>query len=231
MAPTRTAISRNDTTRPAMRPLWSAEVGTSTAAEWRQERNREPVVVYAIELCVHNIHLYVSNVHHMHSLMLMDTYPVDWNSVYCLFAIVSLLLLGGMTWREQSHARSGFSAAACGACSLPHLSADKVSDKTVQFLPCHNRAISVLTREVIWLRFITNTKWVREGDPFCSWIKLRCNIWHIVLCIVVCAKCAAVWEGCVWSCASSCWENVSDAYHPQVTAKGGGGARGGAYNI
>ena len=161
--------------------------------------------------------------------MFTVAYPVDWKTLYCLLGIASLLLLGGMTWREQSHARSGFSAATCGACSLPHLSADKVSDKTVQRLPCHDGAIPVPTREVIWLRFIANTKQVREGDPFCSWIKLRCNIWHIVLCSVVCAKCAAVWEGCVWSCASSCWENVSDAYNPQVTAREGehgGGARG-----
>ena len=167
------------------------------------------------------------------SLMLTEAYPLDWKTSYCLLDIASLLLLavGGVTWREQSHARSGFSAAACGACSLPHLSADKVSDKTVQGLPCHDRAILVLTREVIWLRFITHTKWVREGDPFCSWIKLRCNIWHIVLCIVVCAKCPVVWEGSVWSYDSSCWENVSDAYHPQVTAREGehgGGAGDGA---
>ena len=106
------------------------------------------------------------------------------------------------------------------ACSLPHLGTDKVSDKTVQVPSSYDGAIPVLTREVIWLRFVAHTKQVWEVDPFCSCIKLRCNVWHIVLCTVICTKCAAVWEGCVWSCASSCWENVSDAYHPQVTARG-----------
>ena len=112
----------------------------------------------------------------------------------------------------------------CVVLAFPHLSADKVSDKAVQGLSCHDWTIPVPPREVIWLRLITNTKHVWEVDSCC--IKLRCNIWHIVLVIVICAKCAAVWEGCVWSNVSSYWENVSDAHHPQVTA--GGGAGGGA---
>ena len=103
----------------------------------------------------------------------------------------------------------------------PHLSADKVSDKAVQVPPCHDRTISVLVGEVIRLRLIANTKRVWEVDS--RRIKLRYNIWHIVLSIVVCSECAVVSEGCVWSCVSSCWENVPDAHHPQVTAEGGGG--------
>ena len=93
--------------------------------------------------------LLLSSCVHHNSPLFTVAYPVEWNSSYCLLGIASLLLLEGTTWREQSHARSGFSAAACGACSLPHLSADKVSDKTVQSSPCHDRAIPVLTREVI----------------------------------------------------------------------------------
>ena len=114
----------------------------------------------------------------------------------------------------------------CVVLAFPHLSADKVSDKAVQVTPCHDWTIPVLIREVIWLRLITNSKCVWEVDSFSCCIKLRCNIWHIVLCTVICTKCADVWEGCVWSYVSSCWENVSDAYYPQVTARIGteGGA-------
>ena len=111
----------------------------------------------------------------------------------------------------------------CVVLAFPHLSADKVSDKAVQVTPCHDWTIPVLIREVIWLRLITNTKHVWECDSFSCCIKLRCNIWHIVLIIVVCAKSAVVWEGCVWSCVSSCLENVSDAHHPKVTARGRAG--------
>ena len=98
-----------------------------------------------------------------------------------------------------------------------HLSADKVSDKAVQVPPCYDRTISVLVGKVIWLRLIPNTKRVWEVDS-CH-IKLGCNIRHVVLCIVVCSKCAVVWEGCVWSCVSSCCLNVPDAHHPHVTAE------------
>ena len=133
--------------------------------------------------------------------------------------MASLLLLAiGMTCRrEKTHARSECRAAVCMWCLLsPHLSADKVSDKAVQVPPCHDRTIPVLVGEVIRLRLITNTKRVWEVDS--RHTKLRCNIRHIVLGIVVCVKCVAVWEGCVWSCVSSCWENVYNAHHPQVTA-------------
>ena len=98
----------------------------------------------------------------------------------------------------------------------PHLNADKVSDKAVQVLPCHDRTIPVLVGEVIWLRLVANTKRVRKVDS-CR-IKLGCNIRYIVLGIVICSKCAVVWEDCVCSCVSSCWENIPDAHHPQVTA-------------
>ena len=151
-------------------------------------------------------------------------YPVDWKTSYCLLGMASLLLLAiGMTCRrEKTHARSECRAAVCVWCLLsPHLSADKVSDKAVQGTPCHDRTIPILIGKVIWLRLIANTKRVREDD-YC-FTKLGCNIWHVVLCIVVCSKCAAVWEGCVWSCVSSCWENVPDAHHPQVTIEGWGG--------
>ena len=143
---------------------------------------------------------------------------------YCLLGMASLLLLAiGMTCRrEKTHARSECRAAVCMWCLLsPHLSTDKVSDKAVQVLPCHDRTIPVLVREVIRLRLITNTKRVWKVDS--GHIKLRCNIRYVVPCIIICAKCAAVSEGCVWSCASSCWENVPDAHHPQVTAGSGVG--------
>ena len=97
--------------------------------------------------------LLLSSCVHHNSPVFTVAYPVEWKTSYSLLGIASLLLLAiggaGVTWREQTHARSGFSAAACGACSLPHLSADKVSDKTVQSSPCDDRAIPVLTREVI----------------------------------------------------------------------------------
>ena len=132
----------------------------------------------------------------------------------------------GMTCRrEKIHVTSECRAAVYMWCLLsPHLSADKVSDKAVQVPSWHDRTIPVLVGEVIQLGLIANTKRVWEVDS-CH-IKLGCNIRHIVLCIVVCSKCAAVWEGCVWSCVSSCWENVSDTHHPQVTA-GEGGVGGG----
>ena len=122
---------------------------------------------------------------------------------------------GEDTWSECR-------SAVCMWCLLsPHLSADKVSDKAVQGTPCRDRTIPVLVGEVIWLRLITNTKRVWEVDS--GHIKLGCNIRYVVLGIIICAKCAAVWEGCVWSCASSCWENVPDAHHPHVTAGSGVG--------
>ena len=149
---------------------------------------------------------------------------VDWKTSYCLLGMASLFLLviGMACRREKTHARSECRAAVCMWClPSPHLSADKVSDKAVQVPPCHDRTIPVLVGEVIQLRLIANTKCVWEVDYCC--IKLGCNIRHVVLCIVVCSKCAVVWEGCVWSCVSSCWENVPDAHHPQVTIEGWGG--------
>ena len=170
------------------------------------------------------VHAYTLTSQHSSPMFTVE-YSVDWNSSYCLLetAPLLLLLLFGMTCRrETTHARSECRAAVCMWCLLsPHLSADKVSDKAVQVPPCHDRTIPVLVGEVIRLRLITNTKWVWEVDS-CH-IKLGYNIWHIVLGIVVCSKCAVVWEGCVWICISSCWENVSDAHHPQVTGGEWGG--------
>ena len=151
-------------------------------------------------------------------------YPVDWKTSYCLLGMASLLLLAiGMACRrEKTHARNECTAAVCMWCLLsPHLSADKVSDKAVQVPPYHDRTIPVLVGEVIRLRLIANTKRVWEVDS--RRIKLRYNIRHVVPGIVVCSECVVVWEGCVWSCVSSCWENVPDAHHPQVTIEGWGG--------
>ena len=106
----------------------------------------------------------------------------------------------------------------------PHLSGHKVSDKAVQIFICNDRSITIQIWEVIHLSLVADSKSVWEADSCC--INLGCNIWHVVLCTVICAKCSAVWEGCVWSCVSSSWEDVSDAHHPQVTA--GCGAGGGA---
>ena len=169
------------------------------------------------------VYSHTSHTHH-NSLVVTFMYPVDRKMPYCLLGMASLFLLviGMACRREKTHARSECRAAVCMWCLLsPHLSADKVSDKAVQVPPCHDRTIPVLVGEVIQLRLIANTKRVWEVDS-CR-IKLGCNIRHVVLCIVVCAKCAVVWEGCVWSCVSSCWENVPDAHHPQVTIEGWGG--------
>ena len=166
------------------------------------------------------VHAYTLASQHCSPMFTVE-YPVDWNSSYCLLGMASLLLLAvGTTCRsEKTRARSECRAAVCMWCLLsPHLSADKVSDKAVQVPPRHDRTIPVLVGEVIWLRLVANTKRVWEVDSCRT--KLRCNIWHIVLSIVICAKCAVVWEGCVWSCVSTCWENVSDAHHPQVTVGG-----------
>ena len=152
--------------------------------------------------------------------MFTTTYPVDWKMLYCLLEIASLLFLLGMTCKQQMHA--GNAVLLHVVLALPHLGADKVSDKAVQTPLCHDWTIAILIWEVIWLRLIANTKHVWECDSFSCCIKLRCNIWHVVLIIVICAKCAAVWEGCVWRCVSSCCENVSDAHHPEVTATGAG---------
>ena len=108
----------------------------------------------------------------------------------------------------------------------PHLSADKVSDKAVQVTPCHDWIIPVLVRESFGSETSPTSKVYGKLIPAAS-NSDTIIIWHIVLCTVIWSKCAAVWEDCVWSCVSSCWENVSDAYHPKVTARGGagGGAR------
>ena len=160
------------------------------------------------------VHAYALASHHCSPMFTVE-YPVDWNSSYCLLrrSFLLLLVIGTTCRREKTHARSECRAPVCMWCLLsPH---HKVSDKAVQVPPCHDRTIPVLVREVIRLRLVANTKRVWEDDS-CR-IKLRYNIRHVVLCIVVCAKCAAVWEGCVWSCVSSCRENVPDAHHPQVT--------------
>ena len=165
---------------------------------------------------------------HHSSPMFTVEYPVDWKTSYCLLGMASLLRLAiGMTCRrEKTHARSECRAAVYVWYLLsPHLSADEVSDEAVQVPPYLDRTISVLVGEVIWLRLVANTKRVWEVDSCRT--KLGYNIRHIVLGSVVCAKCAVVWEGCVWSYVSSCWENVSDAHHPQVTGGGwGGGGEG-----
>ena len=174
----------------------------------------------------HKLCMYTLPICHS-SPMFTVKYPVDWKTSYCLSRIASLLLLLPTVMicrRQKTHARSECRAAVCMWCLLsPHLSADKVSDEAVQVPPCQDRTIRVLVGEVIQLRLIANTKRVWEVDS-CH-IKLGCNIRHVVFGIVVCSKCPVVWEGCVWSCVSSCWENVSDAHHPQVTAgdMGGGG--------
>ena len=91
---------------------------------------------------------------------------------------------------------------ACGACSRLTSVLTKYLIKQSKFLPAMTGPF------LYWLgkSFDSDSSPTPNvyGKLIPAHIKLGCNIRHVVLCIVICSKCAAVWEGCVWSCVSSC---------------------------